>query len=296
MKKLSRRETYHSQIHNEEEYERELVLVESFNADGKIIQSQTMGQVGEPALIEERSYTDGRVSEIRTHDIGLDVHQLTEFKYDEDRIVEETEHFENNAFVKRIMQYDAEHRVIEIMQTDEEQAFLGKTVYSYDTSSKTEKKYDEENFLFEEHRRVFDEQGNEVEHEMTEYLYDEYKKETEETRTLTKREFAGSLLIKEVAERFGKIIFVKTNVYDAANNLLKTEVRSNEIAYVLSLAYSYNSDNLRTSETHFRNDTEVYSKHLHYDSEQNLEAIIENQLAQDGFIISSKKSMENSYH
>ncbi len=296
MKKLSKRETYNSSYNNDKEYEKQLVRIENFNEQGKLILSQEMGPDEEPVVIEERIYDDGQLVEIRSDDLGMSVNQITEFKYTENRIVEEIEHFENNTYLKRILKYDEDQRLIEILQTDEENAFLGKTDYSYAPLQVIVKKYDEENSLYIEHRRVYDELENEVEHEMTEYLYDEYKKEMEETRTWTKREYEGSNLIKEEAERYGKIIFTKMNEYDASNNLIKTVVKTNEADYIITLAFQYNSQNKLISETRFNNQTEIYSKHLEYDSEMHLIEVIENSLAQDGFIVSTKKSIEITYH
>ena len=158
------------------------------------------------------------------------------------------------------MKYDIDSRLIEILQTDELNSYLGKTSVSYENSIKIVKKYDDEGKLYEESISKINDDGYVIKNEKIEYYPEGYDEQDREVRTFTTNTYQGKNLLKIELIRYGNIVYSEENRYDLQNNLVSTTINTNEIDYTIFADYRYNDKSLILEEILKNNEKEVYRR------------------------------------
>ena len=295
MKKLKTIKIYFADVYNEQLHNERLGSIRTYNEDGETIRLDTFSDDGKLITSQERIYKDKQLKELVVKDLDMNSVQRTEYKYDGKLPIEEIEYFENGTLIKNTVDHDDQGRVTSMVQTDESNAFLGKTEIEYNNQKKSEKKFDEENVLYEESSIDYNLDGDELKIDKIEYYPDDNMEENRRIQTITNKYYDGKNKIEEQRERYGKVIYQEKNEFDSNNNLISSTIHNIESKNPLKGKYEYNSLNLLISEIHFNGEVAVYSKTIEYDDEKNPIAITEEKLGRDNHVIRSRYTLENEY-
>lgn len=293
MVKLRRRENYYSELLDGLEYDRHLALLEVFNENQDVVRSEFYDEDGVMLRLEEREYRGVNLVEICVHDLEIDHVDKASYTYKGDLLVEEIEHFQHGEYYKRILKYDSEGRLTEIIKTDEKGTFLGRSTCIYESLNKIEKAYDDDGILYEEILTTYDADGNEVEIMEIEHFSEDFV--NREIKTTTLGAYHDSKLVKQEVRRYGNLIFSAMNEYDSLGNLVKRIVENSEVDYVITSVAKYNTHGYLVSEIICHDEHEVLSKTLRYDLQGGVLETIETLVDEDGLSYTERIVCVNEY-
>lgn len=294
MKVLKSRKSYSSRVHQNEEFEKYLYCEEKFNMEGMLIELIEFNQEGNIEMHEKREYIDKDLSKIHTLNMNFNTEQITEFVYLLGLLVEETEYYSKESFIRSKIFYDSEERIVRIEKRDENDAFRGEENFEYFSSQVIKKEIDETRKILNQNVIILNSNGEISETAYTEYFYKKEQLDYEDT-SITRYKYQDANVVKEEVESNGKVFYTKNEVYDSQSNLVEYQIEDHQVDYIVKGNYKYNSLNLETCQVEFFDSKQVFREDKKYDNANSINEIVQKNLEQDGYVSIYKQNFENEY-
>lgn len=296
MKVLKSRKITHSEIYEDQEFEKHLSSEETYDDLGNLVEIRKYDMEGNGIALIERVYEGKNLVSEKNHNLQQDYTEYRTYKYTNDIITEEIEHFENGTFFKTSSHFDEHDRVALIITSDENDAMISKREFEYESMNKTESKYDEEEMLVEKKTTHFDQDQNETRVEFIQYFPHEPREVDQVVTTIYELEYVQNNAVSEKVERDDKIISSKKMEYDSLGNVISILAEDHNLSRPRNIKINYNGIQKVELETEHQGEKLIFSQSYKYDAQAQITERLSTFLNEADLYITRKQVIENEYY